>query len=1128
MSKHPSRPKFKRLKSTLMGAFLLVSLPPMLLIAFFFLQSHIEDLQEQSKTYLTSMRDGTTTQVTAYVKNLDSEVIGFVHSELAYASGGRFYGLIDSFRRLGPDIETSRLIGQQQYIPGSGDKVNAQTAKENSNYLSVRRYQLLHTRYHSTYQSLLQRSDFDDLALVDLDGNVAYSVQKHNYYSTNLNTGPYKDSNLGVLFQRLKSYVKTNKNTFDKYNDIVLMSDFAKDSNSHDDKEVAWFAAPIVQQGYLHSYAFFRLPLSSLTHLIDNTNSGYPKLLLIDESHKFLTQTAAKNVEKSSFITEKALQGINQVETYSNAKGQSMIAAYSPLYIHDLKWAVIAETPENIAFSRVNKLYSIFLFIVLSVTVGIVICSHYLSNFITRPLLKLAWTAERISTGDLNEHVEGTEHEDEIGRLAISFERMQRSIREKIDLIHQQNKELAYNLETIAIQNKELQRADKLKDEFLATTSHELRTPLHGMIGVAQAIIGEAHGSIPAAQRYQLEIIINSGHRLSNLVDDLLDYHKMQYGQLKLESMAVSLALTSQLVIELSKHLIDKKPVRIINQIGDDLPMVSADPQRLEQILYNLVGNAMKFTNEGKIILTAEPDGDALKVQVIDTGHGIAQEDLEHIFEPLIQGHSTSYHQGTGLGLSISKQLIEIMHGELSVSSQPMLGTTFTMRLPLANEEQLQAFDSNREVVHYTREDILFEEPSQPQLNNSNGKRVLIADDEPVNLKVLESFLRIEGYSVISATNGRQVLDIIAQEKPDILLLDIMMPELSGFEVCKYLRELYSYNELPIIMLTALGQNEDKIKGFECGANDYLVKPFNKQELSARIQVHIDASLSEERKQENESLNAELMQREKVESLLLETQAKLLEQLESTPEAIICINESHKITFANKTAIDLFKRSSEQIKRSQIEEFIAPKYLQFDQPHRSVNIDLFVGGTKQVIASDIFTLPLETGLRGMIIFNFSPDEANQRINNLEVALDALANYAFAGDKSQLEQLKELGDEFSGLVKMMHYDKESKQENMRQLLVDCMSSALEYWDSHQGNSKFTFAEQSGLWRVYLDRSTLQTRTLDKYLRVETLPKTPRWRTVLNSLDFILANSDNDNAQRAQLLELREQLQHIVSQ
>ncbi|MEZ9303066.1 response regulator [Vibrio breoganii] len=1132
MSKNHTRPKFKRLQSTLMGAFMLVSLIPMLLVAFFFLRSHTQDLQEQSTTYLTSMRDGNANKVTAYIGNLDSEVIGFVHSELAYASGGRFYGLIDSFRRLGKDLDESRSIGQQRYIPGSGNAIRTKTVRGNENYTSVERYRLLHKRYHSTFQSLLERSDFDDIALVDLEGNVAYSVQKYDYYATNLNSERYKKTELGGLFKQLKDYVASNKDSLEQYNDIVLMSDFSIDGNSDSTEEVAWFAAPIVQRGYLHSYAFFRLPLSALTDLISEEHLVNLNVSLFDKSLKLLADSSeGVDSKQSSPVAIKALEGSAEVETYTNLSGDNTIAAYAPIDVHGLIWAVVVETPEEIAFERVNQLFKLFFIIVLSAAVIVVITSHYLSNFITHPLLKLTWAAERISAGDLKENVEGTERKDEIGRLAVSFERMQRSIREKIELIKEQNKELEFNLDTIATQNGELQLADKLKDEFLATTSHELRTPLHGMIGVAQAMLSEAHGSVPPSQRYQLEIIINSGHRLSNLVDDLLDYHKMQYGHLQLEPTAVSLSSASQLVVELSKHLVDKKPVRIINQIDSSLPIVSADPQRLEQVLYNLVGNAIKFTSEGKVILNAEQQGEQLRIQVIDTGHGIPKEDLDNIFEPLTQSNSSGYHQGTGLGLSISKRLIEIMRGELTVTSQPMLGTTFTMTLPLASKQELETFNSESDTEHYSREEFHqteFDEESVSLPNNPDGKLVMIADDEPVNLKILESFLRVEGYRVVSAHNGREVLDLIGEEKPDILLLDIMMPELSGFQVCEYLRNQYNYNELPIIMLTALNQTEDKVKGFDCGANDYLVKPFNKQELSARIQVHINASLSERRKQENDSLSAELTQRERVESLLLETQTKLLEQLESTPEAIVCINENHKITFANKSATELLKRSIEQIKRSQIEEFIAPKYLQFDQPHRSMDIDVFVGETKQVIASDIFTLPLETGLRGMIIFNSDPDDANQRINNLEVALDALASYAFAGDKSQLEELKELGDEFADLVGQLDNSKDSKQQNMRQLLVDCMSSALEYWESHDGNTKFNFAEQSGLWRVYLDRSTLQTRTLDKYLRVETLPKTPRWRTVLNSLDFILAHSNHDDAQRAQLLELREQLQNLVAQ
>ncbi|GAM72828.1 chitin catabolic cascade sensor histidine kinase chiS [Vibrio ishigakensis] len=723
---------------------------------------------------------------------------------------------------------------------------------------------------------------------------------------------------------------------------------------------------------------------------------------------------------------------------YVDNDNETIMASFAPVSVHGMQWSVFSQSPEDLAFARVSNLQMLFVGIVVVALVLVFITSAYLSNLITRPLLKLTWAAERISAGHLEEKVEGAEREDEIGRLAVSFERMQRSVREKIELIEKQKQELEYNLQTIAEQNQELQLADKLKDEFLATTSHELRTPLHGMIGVAQTLLSGAHGDIPSAQRFQLEIIINSGNRLSNLVDDLLDYHKMRYGDLKLDQHAVSVASSAQLVVELSNHLIEDKPVRLLNHIDPRLPMVSADPQRLEQVLYNLVGNAIKFTNEGKVVLNATEQDNSLVIEVIDTGRGIPEQDLETIFEPLMQSQSARYQHGTGLGLSISKRLIELMDGELSVSSQPLLGTTFRLTLPLATEEQLNQQVEGTHFKAEITERIKLSEESSALPENPDGELILIADDEPVNLKILESFLRIEGYRVECASDGQQALDKVAEQKPAVLLLDIMMPELSGYEVCEKLRTKYSRHELPIIMLTALNQTEDKIKGFECGANDYLVKPFNKQELSARIGVHIDASVSEERKQQNLVLSHELSQLEQTEAILLDTQTRLLEQLENTPEAIVCVNDKHKISYANQTATQLFKRSIEQLKRSSIEEFIGPKYLSFDQPHRSIDIDIFVDEEKQSVPSDIFTLPLETGMRGMFIFNNDPHKVNQRVADLEVALDAMSHYAFAGDKSQLDLIRELGGDFSKLVEKVEGEKNGKQQTLRQLLVECMT------------------------------------------------------------------------------------------
>jgi len=212
---------------------------------------------------------------------------------------------------------------------------------------------------------------------------------------------------------------------------------------------------------------------------------------------------------------------------------------------------------------------------------------------------------------------------------------MQCSIREKMSLISKQNQELEKNIHVIKQQNDDLQTADKLKDEFLATTSHELRTPLHGMIGIAESLLAGANGPMQGAQRRQLEMLINSGQRLTNLVDDLLDYHKMRYGDLDIDKHAVDLASAVRLVLELSGHLLGTKPVRIA-----DLPLVQADEQRLEQVLYNLVGNAIKYTSEGKIVLSATVLENQVRIQVVDTGQGIPAEQLEHIFEPLVQANT--------------------------------------------------------------------------------------------------------------------------------------------------------------------------------------------------------------------------------------------------------------------------------------------------------------------------------------------------------------------------------------------------------------------------------------------------------------------------------------------------------
>ncbi len=390
--------------------------------------------------------------------------------------------------------------------------------------------------------------------------------------------------------------------------------------------------------------------------------------------------------------------------------------------------------------------------------------------------------------------------------------------------------------------SEKLVALDHLKDEFMANTSHELRTPLNGIIGIAQSLYDGVAGVLTEQAKHNLMMIIGSGKRLTNLINDILDFSHLKNRNISLNQKPLIVYDIVDMVIQISGHLKSGKNITLVNDISRALPLVYADEDRLQQILLNLIGNAIKYTEEGRVVVTAEVEEGMCVVHITDTGIGIPHEQFERIFMPFEQASNaqTLGSGGSGIGLAITKKLIELHRGTIRVESEVGKGSTFSFSLPLYNEKSIVQItgDAIPIVKHAIKPHVVTTnsviEYSQGDLTQST---VLIVDDDPVNLQVLLNHLVFARYTVLKAENGPDALKIIEETVPDIVLLDVMMPKMSGYEVAIKIREKFSLMDMPILMLTAKNQPQDIVNGLKAGANDYLVKPFDKDELLARVRT---------------------------------------------------------------------------------------------------------------------------------------------------------------------------------------------------------------------------------------------------------------------------------------------------
>lgn len=378
--------------------------------------------------------------------------------------------------------------------------------------------------------------------------------------------------------------------------------------------------------------------------------------------------------------------------------------------------------------------------------------------------------------------------------------------------------------------------ADKAKDDFLFRTSHELKTPLHGIINITQSVL-EQHDDREVLEE-NLKIIRAAGERMTNTVNDLLDMAKLKENKLHIKTENVDLHDCVKNVLELLRFIAQEKQVEIDHFIHPKAQYVIADNDRVIQILYNLIHNSMKHTEIGSIVVSSENREASVLLHIEDTGKGIPLSFHKKLFQPYEQAANINNRMGsggTGLGLSISKQLAQQMHGNLVLSwSEEGKGSRFTLILPKANTSSVKGEET---AMSTDATFISSSSDPKPLINESkrDKHRILIVDDEVINTLVLQRILPSSDFITQVAYSGTEALTKLETFKPNLILLDVMLPDQSGYEVSKQIREHYSLIELPILFVTVRDSIQDIQTAFQTGGNDYVTKPFKSEEIRMRV-----------------------------------------------------------------------------------------------------------------------------------------------------------------------------------------------------------------------------------------------------------------------------------------------------
>ena len=539
-----------------------------------------------------------------------------------------------------------------------------------------------------------------------------------------------------------------------------------------------------------------------------NVNRG--EVYLVAPSGLILAHTdPGKRVAKVSGAdagAREALAGRRGSIEWTDESGEAQLGVFAPL--PRVGWGLVYTRPSSSWLFAVPYLFPGFLPALLLILVLAGAGGALAARYLSRPITDLQRAVSRLRAGEFATRLPEDRH-DELGDLAAAFNRMTAALQ---DLYANMEAKVAERTATLKTTNLELARASQVKSEFLARMSHDLRTPLNAVIGFADLLLTQQVGPLTDKQQRYLGHVTNAARHLVELINDIMDLTRVEAGRLEIHPEPCDVPLLLDEMLALFRTQAQVKRMTLAVEIGTPLGELMADRIRLQQIVHNLLSNALKFTAEGGLVtVTARQTGMELEIIVRDTGIGIPSEDHQRIFEAYEQaGAAEGRQKGTGLGLAITKRLVELHGGSIRVESAPGQGSAFIVRLPGASPTD-----------------------ARPEETDVSRPLVLVIEDDLRAAELIREHLTGGGYRVVLVASGHAGLGAARRLLPHAIMLDLSLPDMDGWQVLHRLKMDSATQAIPVLIVSARERGQ---LGLSLGAVDWLVKPVDAQRLLGALQ----------------------------------------------------------------------------------------------------------------------------------------------------------------------------------------------------------------------------------------------------------------------------------------------------